>query len=678
MLNCGTDDGLIPLFALSEEILDLPNLGEDWKPVMKTLQALLCRYLDEGLPIDERGKEDFQAYNKWLDDATAHGPTHHNFPTFETHRIESNETNVVPIEPSTEPNLEHTPSDGGPAPITSNVVASDEEVLVVDTGDDTALLQEYYNEAMEHLDSIEGHLLTLEVHPQDSEGLAAVFRAFHTIKGVAGFLQLKPIQRLSHHVESLLDLARIDEVILNSQLITLILKSCDMVKEMTNHVGLALENGSVPDTHFPIAELVHDIECAIEASLQERPEGTPAINISAQEAAAPSAKAKARTTRVSSERIGSLMDVVGELVILESQLTQSAKSAIDSNPLLQRQFSQFQRILKELQRTSMALQMVPIQSTFQRVERIVRDLSQKLGKEIELQITGDDTELDRAIVELIADPLVHMAHNAIDHGLEPSVERQKTGKSAAGNIRLKANHEGSLIVIELSDDGRGIDPKKVRETAIDKGLITATRSLTHEETLQLIFAPGFSTATTLTEQSGRGVGMDVVKRNIESMRGVVTVESTMGEGTTFKVKLPLTTAIIDGLIVRVGGDKFIIPTHSVHATLRPEVKQLTTIANQREMLIMPDRTVPIVRLNNFLGITGGENDPTKATLTVVESAGKHYALMVDEMINKQEVVIKPLGGIVGQLQGIAGGAILGDGSIALILDPATLVKEEVA
>ena len=233
-------------------------------------------------------------------------------------------------------------------------------------------------------------------------------------------------------------------------------------------------------------------------------------------------------------------------------------------------------------------------------------------------------------------------------------------------------------MVELSDDGHGIDPEVIRAKAIEKGAISSDAQLTREEILQLIFAPGFSTATVVTDNSGRGVGMDVVKRNVEAMRGVVSVKSELNKGSNFTVKLPLTTAIIDGLIVRVGSDKFIIPTHSVQVTIRPEKKQLVKIAGSREMVMLRDSTIPLVRLKRFLGVAQGEEDPTNASLAIVESFGKQYAIMVDELINKQEVVIKNLGQVLGTLPGIAGGAILGDGSIALILDPAAIAQYEVA
>jgi two-component system chemotaxis sensor kinase CheA len=677
-LTVGSDEGLIPLFSLSSELLDSPHLTGVWAAALEAMQEMLEIYLDEGRPIDQKGVERFAAFQAWL--ATA---------------IENENSGGIILPwaqagtPKEDRSVTPSPADHEPAPIRNPVVGADEEILVVDPSNDVSLLKEFFQEAVEHLDSIEGHLLTLEAQPQDPEGLAAVFRAMHTVKGVAGFLHLKPIQRLAHHVESLLDLARNNEIVLNAELFTLILESGDQLKAMTNIVGLALQNGAAPETHFPISDLVKRIEAATRLAQEKPGERMEAADEKPEPSAtkgakaglpAPggTAKAKAHTIRVASERINSLMDVVGELVILESQLMQSAKPFVAGNTALQRQFSQLQRILKDLQHTSMALQMVPIKPTFQRVERIVRDLSQKLNKKITLEVEGEETELDRTVVELITDPLVHMIRNAVDHGLETTEDRLKAGKDPVGKVQLKAYHLGSSIVVELSDDGHGIDPEKIRNKAIESGILSPETQLTHEETLQLIFAPGFSTATVLTENSGRGVGMDVVKRNVDAMRGSISVHSEVGKGSTFKVKLPLTTAIIDGLIVRVGADKYIIPTHAVQVTMRPEKKQLVKIGGSREMVVMRDRTVPLIRLNRLLGINQGEEDPTKASLAIVESFGKQYAIMVDEMINKQEVVIKNLGQVLGKLPGIAGGAILGDGSIALILDPAALAKHEAA
>ena len=267
-----------------------------------------------------------------------------------------------------------------------------------------------------------------------------------------------------------------------------------------------------------------------------------------------------------------------------------------------------------------------------------------------------------------------MVRNALDHGLESPAERLAAGKSESGSVHLKAYHQGRNIVIELQDDGRGIDPERLLRKAIEKGLVSAGAPLSRDETLALIFAPGFSTAEKVTAVSGRGVGMDVVKRNIEKLRGKIEISSVVGRGSTFKIKLPLTMAIIDGLVVRVGEDRFILPSTSVQMALRPTRENISTLHGKGEVLDLRGRFVPIHRLHRRFNITCDATDPWDGIVVIVETSGKVSALLVDEMVSKQEVVIKNLGGYMQNLPGVAGGAILGDGNIALILDPGSLLN----
>ena len=265
--------------------------------------------------------------------------------------------------------------------------------------------------------------------------------------------------------------------------------------------------------------------------------------------------AASATVRVNTEKLDSLMDVVGELVIVQSQLLESSRQVTGESSALQRNVAQLSRITKELQSTAMSLRMIPIKPTFQKMERLARDLARDFGKKVLFATSGEDTELDRTVVEEIADPLVHMVRNALDHGLESPSVRAAAGKAETGSLHLRAYHQGSNIVIELTDDGRGIDPDKILRKAREKGIVSATAQLTRDEIMALIFAPGFSTAEKVTAVSGRGVGMDVVKRNIEKLRGKIEIASEVGKGSTFKIKLPLTMAIIDGLVVRVGASQ---------------------------------------------------------------------------------------------------------------------------
>jgi two-component system chemotaxis sensor kinase CheA len=380
------------------------------------------------------------------------------------------------------------------------------------------------------------------------------------------------------------------------------------------------------------------------------------------------------TVRVNTEKLDSLMDVVGELVIVQSQLLETARLQSDGNTTLHRDVAQLSRIAKDLQRTAMSLRMIPLRPTFQKMERLARDLGKELGKRVQFETSGDETELDRTVVEEIADPLVHMVRNALDHGLEPGGMRLAAGKPEAGTIHLRAYHQGSSLVIELRDDGRGIDPERIHRKAVEKGLVPPGSSFTREEILGLIFAPGFSTAEQVTSVSGRGVGMDVVKRNIEKLRGKIEISSELGKGSTFKVRLPLTMAIIDGLVVRVGDERFILPSSSVQMALRPTRESISTIHGAGEVLDLRGKLLPIHRLHRRFNITARALSPWEGILVIMETSGKVSALLVDEMVSKQEVVIKNLGGYMQGMPGIAGGAILGDGNIALILDPGTLLE----
>jgi two-component system chemotaxis sensor kinase CheA len=370
------------------------------------------------------------------------------------------------------------------------------------------------------------------------------------------------------------------------------------------------------------------------------------------------------------------MDMVGELVIVQSQLSESSKSAnmTEENSVLQRNVSQLQRITRELQHTSMSLRLVPIKPTFQKVGRLVRDLAGSFNKKVSFVTEGEDTELDRNVVEQINDPLVHMIRNSLDHGLEPNEDRVAAGKPAVGVISLKAYHQGSSIVIELRDDGRGIDPVKVLKKARERGLVREDQNLARADILNLIFEPGFSTAEKVTDVSGRGVGMDVVRRNIEKLRGKVELESEVGKGTTFKIKLPLTTAIIDGLVVRVGEDRFILPTTSVKVALRPRRPDFQD-QGQGEVLDLRGKTIPLMRLHERFGIETEVTQHWDGIVVIIETFGKPYGLLVDDMLSKQEVVIKSLGSMMKGIPGVAGGAILGDGTIALILDPGGLIGQ---
>lgn len=377
--------------------------------------------------------------------------------------------------------------------------------------------------------------------------------------------------------------------------------------------------------------------------------------------------------KVDTRKLDNLVDMVGELVIVQSLIQQDPVllKAIDER--LGRNLSQLRRITGDLQRSAMAMRMVPIRQTFQKMARLVRDMSKSTGKQVELVLSGEDTELDRKMVEDIGDPLVHMVRNSLDHGLEDPETRARLGKRPVGRLALSAYHQGGSIVISISDDGGGLNAEKILAKAVQKGLVAPGASLSQSEIHQLIFQPGFSTADRVTEISGRGVGLDVVRRNIELLRGRIEIHTAPGQGTTFLLKLPLTLAIIDGLLVRVGQQRFVVPTFCVRESLRPQPEHVHSVQGKPRMVQVRDSLVPIVHLSELFDVPGSEADPCKATVVVIEDDGRRVGLVVDQLLGKQEAVIKSLGEVFSVVRGVAGGAILGDGRVGLIVDAAGIL-----
>jgi len=378
--------------------------------------------------------------------------------------------------------------------------------------------------------------------------------------------------------------------------------------------------------------------------------------------------------KVDTFKLDSLVDLVGELVIGQSLVVQNRALVTVQDQQLTRDLAQLGRITKELQRTAMSLRMVPIRATFQKMHRLVRDTAARIGKQVELVMEGEETELDRTIIEEISDPLIHMIRNAIDHGIEMPKVRQDRGKPAQGTVWLKAFYQGGNIIIEIRDDGNGLDKARLLAKAIEKGLVRPDASLTESEIFGLIFAPGFSTAEKVTDLSGRGVGMDVVRRNLEKLRGKVDIQSTLGQGSTFSISLPLTLAIIDGLIVGVGEHRYILPTLSVCESFRPTPGMISSVYGRGEMINVRGRLQPMLRLYEHLGIKPASTDPTQSIAVVVEAGKNARCVIVDQLLGKQEVVIKSLGETFKQSKAMTGAAILGDGRVGLILDPHALVE----
>jgi two-component system chemotaxis sensor kinase CheA len=379
--------------------------------------------------------------------------------------------------------------------------------------------------------------------------------------------------------------------------------------------------------------------------------------------------------KIDAERLDRLLDTIGELVIAESMVSQSAELRQAASPDLVRQLGLLDKITRELQGTGMSLRMVPIRATFQKMARLVRDLARKFGKQVDFVTVGEDTELDKNVVDRIGDPLVHMVRNAIDHGLEATADlRRQAGKPEAGRIELRAFHKGGNIYIEIADDGRGLDRQAILAKAIDRGLVAPTAELSDQQVYNLVFEAGLSTAKVVTDVSGRGVGMDVVRRNIEHLRGQCEIQSTPGKGTTFSIRLPLTLAIIDGMVIRVGQQRYIIPTLSVVRAVRPVAEDISTVLGRSEMLSLQGKLIPLFRLGRLFDIPDAEADLTKSIVVIAESEGRQIGLVTDMLLGQQQIVIKSLGESMQGIAGIAGGAVMPDGQVGLILDVSGLAK----
>jgi two-component system chemotaxis sensor kinase CheA len=595
--------------------------------------------------------------------------------------------------------------------------AETQPVTVLPEGADAELMRLFCAEAEDLLRDIEQGVLTLETTPDDTDTLATVFRAFHTFKGNAAVMKLVVLQRLAHELESLLDAARRGTRPLTRGAIDVILAGADIFSKYVAEAVHQLDGHDVGQSiPLPIPTVVARVRGVLSGDASAAsaapapappapipPPPTPPVTRSASEpppaaepspapttppppapqpapAPAPPPAAPARAAavqsgsiRVDTQKLDGLVDLVGELVIAQSMVARGAEArGVDEH--LARSLGQLRGITADLQRTAMALRMIPIRGTFQKMTRLVRDLAGQLGKEIRLVVEGDDTEVDRTVIEEIGDPLMHMVRNAADHGIEAPAARAVAGKPTAGTITLRAHHQGGFVVIEIADDGGGLDPARLRAKAIERGLIPADAVLEDRDALELIFAAGFSTAEQVSDLSGRGVGMDVVRRNIERLRGTVEIESHLGTGTTFTIFLPLTLAIIEGLLVAVGEQQFILPAVTVRESFRPRPGDVTTVQGRGELVDVRGQLLPLLRLGHHLGIAGAAADPTQAIVVVVEAGHDRRGLLVDDLIGRQEVVIKGLGETFTGHDSFAGAAILGDGRVGLILDTTALVR----
>lgn len=532
------------------------------------------------------------------------------------------------------------------------------------------LLESFLVEAREILETLGHDLVDLEKRPADADLLNKIFRGVHTLKGTSSFLGLSAVSELAHEYEDLLNKLRKGVLQVRPSMMDVMLEAADQLRKLVASVE---HNDATPQDCSATVERLHrEIrgESAPVAAATETPEATKTADT----------KAADLTIRVDVSRLDHLMNLVGELVLARNRLSQTAAAIgqelvkAERSAELQEASTQVDFITTELQMAVMKTRMVPVARLFNRLPRLVRDLSRETGKPVDLQIYGEETELDKSIIEELNDPLIHLIRNAVDHGIEPEAERRAVHKDPGGTIVVNAEHQGNHIVISIEDDGRGIDPQRLRQKAVEKGLITPAQAadMSDRDAVNLIFAPGFSTAATVTSISGRGVGMDVVRSNIARLKGIIDVQSQPGHGTLITLKVPLTLAIIQGLLVRVAREIFAIPLASVLEVVRVHRNDLQTV-HGRWTIRLRDSVLPLVSLGDILRVPGSQHDNPWLYVVVVGWADQRTGLVVDAMMGQREIVIKSLGDYLSNTTGIAGSTILGDGRTILIVDVGQLM-----
>jgi len=575
---------------------------------------------------------------------------------------------------------------------------------------DAALLQDYLTECEEYLQQLDQDLVTLESSPEDAELLNRIFRGFHTIKGTSGFLGFTQIVELTHHAEDVLNILRKGERKVTRRVMDTLLAALDQLRRMIRDVrdGASHEyelDGLVQDLHGILQSDsgAHSDEAApppsgealaVEAHLA-RARQDPGADLSLADRSAQSqpkelsAKASAtavettRTIRVDVTKLDELINLVGELVLERNRLLhlsrgfseqRSADDRFESS-LLQCT-ARLSFITDELQTAGLRTRMVPVEAIFRRFPRMVRDLAGALGKEVELIIQGEDTELDKTVAEQIVDPLVHLLRNSLDHGVELPTVRVERGKPARGTVRVEARQEGDNIVIEIADDGAGMDHNRIARKAIEKGVISQDQlaTMSHREILDLIFLPGFSLAEKVSDVSGRGVGMDVVRSNMKKLNGAVEIDSELGKGSCIRLRLPLTLAILPVLLVTAAQETYALPLRSVVETIRIRASEVHR-ANGTDMLRLRDRMIPICWLHQAIGLSSESRHSDALLRVVVLAAGqRRIGLVVDQLVGQEETVIKSISSHLHNVPGLAGATISGDGEVRLILDPAGLLS----
>jgi two-component system chemotaxis sensor kinase CheA len=564
------------------------------------------------------------------------------------------------------------------------------------------LIQEFLAETAENLNALDQDIVRLEQNPNDTDLIGRIFRLVHTVKGTCGFLGLPRLEKVAHHSENIMGRYREGSLKVTEKSVSVILESFDRIKVIVAGIA-ATGTEPVGDDSALIARLdaIYEGKDAAPAAPASAPEAEPKneakppvredetfVPVKAEAATPPASTDNARnqaavhaqasieekTLRVSVDVLENLMTTVSELVLSRNQILQILRTQTDSPfaaPL-----QRLNLVVSELQESVMQTRMQPIGNAWSKLPRIIRDISVELGKKINLEMRGNETELDRQVLELIKDPLTHMVRNSADHGVETPAERQVAGKDEEGTVLLNAFHEGGHIIIEISDDGRGLNSDKIRKKALEKGVATEDqlKAMSDQQVQQFIFAAGFSTADKVTAVSGRGVGMDVVRTNIEKIGGTIEMKSVWTKGTTFTIKIPLTLAIVSALIVEVGSERFAIPQISVRELVRLSSSGENKLEEIHGTPVMRlrDRLLPLVSLRKVLKLDDVQGEESKARnkqVIVAQVGANTFGIIVDRVFDTEEIVVKPVSPILKNLRLFSGNTILGDGSVIMILDP---------
>ena len=537
-----------------------------------------------------------------------------------------------------------------------------------------AILRTFVAESEEHLVRIEESLIGLESDPDEQKFLEVIFRGAHTIKGNAASLGFTKVSEFAHAFEELLQRLRNRVVPVSKERITLLLRSVDALRQMLPEAIAGAEEIR-PEHQALLAKLADRKDSAVEEPRSLKPSeivdpGTPSIGRRREDSQA--LIERADTVRVDIQKLDHMLNLAGEIAVAHGRLRQVLETPSHHLAEALEAHGQLERLSLNLQEQIMKARMVPVGPIFRQYMRTVRDVAQANGKIARLVIYGDDVEIDLGMVEKLKDPLTHMVRNALDHGLESPEARRRAGKDPCGSITLKAFHEGASIVIQLIDDGAGLNRDQIAARARSSGMATDPEKLSDQELFKFIFEPGFSTAEKITDLSGRGVGMDVVRRNIETLRGTVSVESRSGTGTTIIIRVPLTLAIIEGFGFGIGEETYVLPLHTVLECIELPAEERRN--NVRQGVInLRGEPLPYIRLRDWFGLASPR--PPRENAVVVEIDQVKSALVVDRLYGAQQTVIKPLGKRFQDLPGIAGSAILGNGRVALILDAAGLIRE---